>query len=69
MARAAKAAPAAARQDGGATPASPSAFARRAFSVWHREQMVSVPAGPVLDAALTRTLRDLGDDPLVEWRP
>ena len=44
-------------------------FARRPFSVWHREQLVTVPAGPVLDAALARTLGGVRDDSLLEWRP
>ena len=55
----------AARAD--AKPA-PRLVALQGFNVWHREQMVAVPAGDVQDAALVETLRGVDDPTLLEWR-
>ncbi len=63
MARAAKAAP-----TGEATLPTPRLVALRAFDVWHRDQLVTVPAGEVQDPALLATLRGIHDASLLEWR-
>ena len=63
MARAAKAARPAA---GEATLPHPVVL--RPFAVWHRGQLVVVPAGAVDDPALAATLCGIRDPALVEWR-
>ena len=68
MTPAAKAARAAARA-GTAEAAPPRPIVLRAFSVWHRGQLVTVPPGAVDDPALAATLRGIHDPALLEWRP